>query len=249
MADRFGGKRVVGDWFGKTIIDAKTTMLTEPFVHDFVSANIWHLKGRDADLLVDTGMGICPLAPEIDTPEGKPLIVVATHIHLDHVGSLHEFPLRLGPIQSASTFSTMDEAVTYAYMFTNLDGAVSKLPSPRWKAADYKIPPAPLTRTLDEGDVVDLGDRQFRVLHLPGHSPDSIALFDEADGLFFAGDAIYDSMLIDDLPDSSKPDYRRTMQRLIELPVRLGHGGHGPSFDGDRMREIATAYLRRTEGR
>jgi len=106
-----------------------------------------------------------------------------------------------------------------------------------------------LTRTLDEDDIVDLDDQQFRVLHLPGHSPDSIALFDEADGLFFAGDAIYDSMLIDDLPDSSKPDYRRTMQRLIELPVRLGHGGHGPSFDGNRMREIATAYLRRTEGR
>jgi len=248
MADRFGGKRVVGDWFGKTIIDAKTTMLTEPFVHDFVSANIWHLKGRDADLLVDTGMGICPLAPEIDTPAGKPLLAVATHIHLDHVGSLHEFPLRAGPKHSAATFDTMDDAVTYAFMFHNLDDAVSKLPAPDWKAANYRIPPAPLTRTLDEGDVVDLGDRQFRVLHLPGHSPDSIALFDEADGLFFAGDAIYDSILIDDLPDSDRGAYRRTMQRLLDLPIRIGHGGHGPSFDGKRMREIATAYLRRTGG-
>ena len=95
------GDLVVGDWFGKAIVDARTTMLTEPFVHDFVRANIWHLKGREADLLVDTGMGICPLAPEIDTPAGKPLIVVATHIHLDHVGSLHEFPLRTGPKVSA----------------------------------------------------------------------------------------------------------------------------------------------------
>lgn len=243
MADR-----VIGDWFGKTVVDANTTMLTEPFVHDFVRANIWHLKGRDVDLLVDTGMGICPLAPEIDTPDGKPLLAVATHIHLDHVGSLHEFPLRAGPRHSAATFETMDEAVTYAYMFHNLDGAVSKLPAPGWKATDYKIPPAPLTRTLDEGDIVDLGDRKFRVLHLPGHSPDSIALFDEADGLFFAGDAIYDSMLIDDLPDSDRGAYRRTMQRLLDLPIRIGHGGHGPSFDGKRMREIATAYLRRTGG-
>jgi glyoxylase-like metal-dependent hydrolase (beta-lactamase superfamily II) len=56
-------------------------------------------------------------------------------------------------------------------------------------------------------------------------------------------------MLIDDLPDSSRSDYRRTMQRLLDLPVRLGHGGHGPSFDGTRMREIAAAYLRRTESR
>ncbi|RWP34916.1 MBL fold metallo-hydrolase [Mesorhizobium sp.] len=233
------------DWFSKTVIDAATTMLTEPFVHDFVRANIWHLRGRDVDLLVDTGMGICPLAPEIDTPDGKPLLVVATHIHLDHVGSLHEFPLRAGPRMSAAQFDSMDEAVTYAHMFHDLDGAVSKLPAPGWKAAEYRIPPAPLTRTLDEGDLVDLGDRQFRVLHLPGHSPDSIGLFDEADGLFFAGDAIYDALLIDDLPDSDRSAYRRTMQRLLDLPVGIGHGGHGPSFDGNRMREIATGYLRR----
>ncbi|TPN90003.1 MBL fold metallo-hydrolase [Mesorhizobium sp. CU2] len=238
----------MGDWFGKAVVDASTTMLTEPFVHDFVRANMWHLRGRDADLLVDTGIGICPLAPEIDTPAGKPLIVVATHIHLDHVGSLHEFPLRMGPKMSAARFDDMDDAVTYAYMFHNLDGAVSKLPAPDWKAANYRIPPAPLTRVLDEGDVVDLGDRQFRVLHLPGHSPDSIALFDEADGRFFSGDAIYDSWLIDDLADSNKADYRRTMQRLLDLPIRIGHGGHGPSFDGARMREIATGYLRRNGG-
>ncbi|MER9073750.1 MBL fold metallo-hydrolase [Mesorhizobium sp. M0904] len=235
-------------WFSKTIVDANTMMLTEPFVHDFVRANIWHVRGRDVDLLVDTGMGICPLAPQIDTPAGKPLLVVATHIHLDHVGSLHEFPLRAGPRHSATQFDSMDEAVTYAYMFHDLEGAVSRLPAKGWKAADYRIPPAPLDRTLDEGDRIDLGDRQFRVLHLPGHSPDSIALFDEADGLFFAGDAIYDATLIDDLPDSDRAAYRRTMQRLLDLPIRIGHGGHGPSFDGRRMREIASAYLRRTDG-
>ncbi len=234
-------------WFSKSVVDKDLTMLTEPFVHGYVRANIWHLMGRDANLLVDTGMGIRPLAPEIDTPAGKPLIVVATHIHLDHVGSLHEFALRAGPRHSAAQFETMDDAVTYAYMFHDLEGAVSQLPAPGWRAMDYRIPPAPLTRTLDEGDVVDLGDRQFRVLHLPGHSPDSIALFDERDGLFFSGDAIYDDGLIDDLPDSDRGAYRATMRRLLDLPVRSGHGGHGPAFDGPRMREIATAYLRGTE--
>ncbi|RWC43503.1 MAG: MBL fold metallo-hydrolase [Mesorhizobium sp.] len=235
-------------WFSKSIVDDKTTMLTEPFVHDYLRANIWHLRGRDADLLVDTGMGICPLAPHIETTVGKPLLVVATHIHLDHVGSLHEFPWRAGPVHSAEQFESMDETATYAYMFHDLEGGVSRLPAPGWKAADYKIPPAPLTRTLDEGDIVDLGDRQFRVLHLPGHSPDSIALFDETDGLFFSGDAIYDDTLIDSLPDSDRVAYISTMQRLLDLPIRIGHGGHGPSFDGKRMRTIAMAYLCRQSG-
>ena len=230
-------------WFEKRAVDASTTMLTEPFVHDYMRANIWHVRGRDLDLLVDTGMGICPLAPEIDTPAGKPLLTVATHIHLDHVGSLHEFAERAGPAQSAQEFGRMGDAATYAHEFRVLEGAVSKLPRPGWKAADYRIEPAPLTRILVEGDVIDLGDRRFSVLHLPGHSPDSIALFDERDRTFFSGDAIYDDTLLDDLPDSDRTAYRATMRRLLDLPIRIGHGGHGPSFSRKRMREIAGAYL------
>ena len=115
-------------WFGKQALDPALTLIAEPFVHPYMSANIWHLKGRDVDLLVDTGMGICPLAPEIDTPAGKPLLVVATHIHLDHVGSLHEFADRAGPAQSAAEFARMGDAATYAHEFRELEGAVSRLP-------------------------------------------------------------------------------------------------------------------------
>lgn len=174
------------------------------------------------------------------------MLVVATHIHLDHVGSLHEFALRAGPAQSAEEFGRMGDAAIYAGVFRSLDGGVSKLPRPGWRAAEYRIEPAPLTRILHDGDTIDLGDRRFKVLHLPGHSPDSIALFDEQDGTLFSGDAIYDDILIDDLPDSDRNAYRRTMERLLDLPIRVGHGGHGPSFSGPRMVEIATDYLRRT---
>ncbi len=234
-------------WFSRREVEPGLTMLTEPFVNSYMRANIWHLAGRDLDLVVDTGMGICPLAPEIHAPAGKPLLVVATHIHLDHVGSLHEFPLRAGPAQSAEAFETMPDRATYADMFRDLEGAVTMRPAAGWKAADYAIAPAPLTRRLGDGAVIDLGDRHFRVLALPGHSPDSIALFDERDGTFFSGDAIYDDTLIDDLPDSNRAAYRRTMERLLDLPIRIGHGGHGPSFDRTRMREIAADYLRQAD--
>ncbi len=230
-------------WFSRREVEPGLTMLTEPFVNSYMRANIWHLAGRDLDLVVDTGMGICPLAPEIHAPAGKPLLVVATHIHLDHVGSLHEFALRAGPLQSAREFARMGDAATYADEFRTLAGAVSRLPRPGWKAAGYRIEPAPLTRVLAEGDRVDLGDRSFTVLHLPGHSPDSIGLFDEKDGTFFSGDAIYDDTLLDDLPDSDRAAYRRTMLRLLDLPIRIGHGGHGPSFSRQRMHEIAAGYL------
>ncbi|QOF74308.1 MBL fold metallo-hydrolase [Aminobacter sp. SR38] len=223
-------------------------MLSEPFVTDYCRANMWLVRGRDLDMLVDTGMGICALAPEIDITPGKPLLAVATHVHLDHVGSLHEFAWRAGPSVEAEFFATMPDEATYANMFRNFPGAVSELPWPGWSSADYAIVPAPLDRLLDEGDVIELGDRSFTVLHLPGHSPGSIGLFDCHDGTLFSGDAIHGGLLVDDMPDSDRTAYCATMRRLIDLPVCIAHGGHADSIDGTRMREIAMEYLRRNGG-
>jgi glyoxylase-like metal-dependent hydrolase (beta-lactamase superfamily II) len=92
--------------------------------------------------------------------------------------------------------------------------------------------------------VVDLGDRAFEVMHLPGHSPGSIGLWEPRTGIFFSGDAIYDGWLLDMLPDSSIRDYIATMKRLRSLAVTIVHGGHEPSFGRERMVAIIDQYLR-----
>ena len=91
--------------------------------------------------------------------------------------------------------------------------------------------------------MVDLGDRAFEVMHLPGHSPGSIGLYEQRTQTLFSGDAIYDGPLLDTLADSDIALYRRTMQRLLELPVSIVHAGHDPSFDGARLQTLARAYL------
>jgi glyoxylase-like metal-dependent hydrolase (beta-lactamase superfamily II) len=96
---------------------------------------------------------------------------------------------------------------------------------------------------LDEGDVIDLGDRAFEVLHLPGHSPGSIGLWDAVSGTLFSGDAVYDGPLLDEIDGSDIDDYLATMERLRELPVTVVHGGHEPSFDRRRLVELCDAYL------
>jgi glyoxylase-like metal-dependent hydrolase (beta-lactamase superfamily II) len=235
------------EWFSYRELTDWLTAWTEPFVNEYLRANMYLVRGRDMDLLVDTGMGVLRFSEVIRATPGKPLLALATHIHVDHVGSLHEFADRAGPAYSAADFATMPDAVTYASSFAALAEPVSWLPSPDWEVETYAITPAPLTRALSEGDDVDLGDRRFRVLHLPGHSPDSIALIDERDGIFLSGDAIYDDLLIDDLPDSNRPAYRATMARILEMPVRMAYGGHGEPFDGKRLREIARGYIDRAQ--
>jgi glyoxylase-like metal-dependent hydrolase (beta-lactamase superfamily II) len=235
------------DWFRTRELADWLTAYDEPFMNSYVRANMYLLRGRDLDLLIDTGMGVARLSDAVEVEPGKPLLALATHIHLDHVGSLNEFVDRTGPVYSAGAFATMPDEATYAHMFRDLPEPVSALPAANWQARHYTIASAPLTRPLSEGDVVDLGDRRLGVLHLPGHSPDSIALFDERDGVLFSGDAIYDDQLIDDLPDSDRAAYRATMARLLELPVRIAYGGHGEPFDGSRMRAIAAGYIDRRQ--
>ena len=91
--------------------------------------------------------------------------------------------------------------------------------------------------------MIDLGDRVFEVLHLPGHSPGSIGLWDKDSGTLFSGDAVYDGPLLDTLPDADIRAYIKTMQRLQTLPVNIVHAGHDPSFGRQRLLELAQGYL------
>lgn len=207
-------------WFDRRRIDDDITLLWEPHVIELMRCNIWHVRGRDRDLLVDTGMGVASLSAEIADIVDKPVLAVATHGHDDHVGSHHEF----------------DDV-----LFVNALPAGVELET-------FGQQPTRATRLIDEGDTVDLGNRHFEVMHLPGHSPGSIGLWEQATGTLFSGDAIYDGPLLDELGHSDIDDYCATMRRLLELPVNVVHGGHDPSFGRDRMREIARDYLERRGG-
>jgi glyoxylase-like metal-dependent hydrolase (beta-lactamase superfamily II) len=236
----------MSEWFHTRPLSRGVTLITEPFVHPIFQANLYRIEGRDFDIQLDFGMGIRSLSSDLDFGD-KPVLAVASHAHIDHVGSLHEFEKRAGHRLEANDFATLGE--DFVDWFRSLPDAVSREPFAGWDLAAYRLTPAPLNRFLEDGDVVDLGDRQFTVLHLPGHSPGGIGLLDERNGAFFSADAIYDDELYDELQDSSIEDYLATMRRLLEIDVAVVHGGHGPSFDGRRMHEIARGYIARREGR
>lgn len=233
-------------WFAAEAVAAGVVRITEPFLHRFVRANLWLVEGAEADLLVDTGCGVVPLLPRVTglrrAPQ-KPLVVVATHVHVDHAGGLHEFADRLGHAAEADAFARMDDADTvadYLRQSSPEPGAPADAPP----LAEARMRPAPLTRVLAEGDLVELGGgRAFRVLHLPGHSPGCISLLDEARGDFFAGDVVYEGTIVDDLAHSDRAAYRDSLRRVLSLPVSRGFCGHGPVLDGAGLRAAAERYL------
>jgi glyoxylase-like metal-dependent hydrolase (beta-lactamase superfamily II) len=255
------GLPVAGRWFEKERISDDITLITEPHVVALMRCNIWHVRGRDRDLMIDTGMGLASLMEFAKQFLDKPVTAIATHVHADHIGSHHEFAECLvheaeleGLLRPSGRYNLIDETFDVGDLATMLlpklddyeatGPLITALPHEGYDPASFRLRPAPGARAVREGDVVDLGDRAFEILHLPGHSPGGIGLWEKATGTLFSGDAIYDGPLIGNLPHSDVADYVATLERLKTLPVSVVHAGHDPSFGAERLRQIAEQYLR-----
>jgi len=230
------------NWYEVHHFSDDISLITETYVAEWLRCNIWHVKGRTHDLIIDTGMGMRPLKMEISQLDEKPVICISTHCHFDHIGGAHEFECRLGHQSEQEIHNNPTETNTAMSGFIRAETFKAQ-PYKGFSYTDFIVNPAPLTGFLDEGDVVDLGNRHFNLLHLPGHSPGSIALLEEKTGILFSGDTIYDGDLYDSVYHSDKALYRESLHRLRELPVSTIHGGHEKSFDKGRMIEIIDNYF------
>jgi glyoxylase-like metal-dependent hydrolase (beta-lactamase superfamily II) len=253
---------VAAEWFRRETMVDGVALLTESHVDPFARCNIWHVRGRDRDLVVDTGLGLRSLREAAADLFERPVTAVLTHSHFDHIGGAYEFDRRIaheserGELESPEGFRGLTTSALGEDLVRRLrcagydvpDTMLTALPRPGYALDTYGVRSAPLTGAVRDGDVIDLGDRSFEVLHVPGHSPGSIALWERASGILFSGDAIYDGPLLFDLPGSSPTAYVRTLRRLMTLEVRTVHAGHDRSFGRARLREIASDCLRRLEG-
>jgi glyoxylase-like metal-dependent hydrolase (beta-lactamase superfamily II) len=251
--------KIASNWFERRTLGDGVTLLWEPHVAPLLRCNIWHVRGRDCDLLIDTGLGVASLREAAHDLFDKPLAAIATHAHMDHTGGMHEFDQRFIHAAEAEALERAEhnlpldvaayDAKTKAWFaaigYDVSGGLLTALPHRGFDLAAHALEPALATRVLNEGEIVDTGDRAFEVLHLPGHSPGSIGLWERKTGTLFSGDAVYDGPLLDQIPGADIAAYVTTMRRLRELPVEVVHGGHDPSFGRARLIELVDAYLAR----
>lgn len=145
------------------------------------------------------------------------VLIVATHNHIDHVGALR-------PVKDATNapYAVHEEDSKEAMpaMFGRMLGLVM--------GSSLKSPPKP-DRLLKDGDIIEIGDLKFEVLHTPGHSPGGISL--SGNGVVFSGDTLFNLGIgRTDMPGG---DYGRLMEsiitRLMVLPdSTIVYPGHGP---------------------
>jgi glyoxylase-like metal-dependent hydrolase (beta-lactamase superfamily II) len=246
--------RVAERWYEHETLEDGVFRITEPNVDPFLRANLFLVRGRDRDLLVDAGLGLASIREQLATLFDGPVVAVATHRHFDHTGGLHEFDEVVVHRDDADAVSNAEGFASLRiedYPPEELSGyepppsLLTALPRDGFDPASYAVTPVTPTRVVEEGDEIDLGDRRFEVLHLPGHAPGEIGLWEADTRTLYSGDCVYESgVLLDELPESDVPAYVRSMIRLRDFPVRVVHGGHDDSFGRERLLELIDEYVR-----
>lgn len=92
-------------------------------------------------------------------------------------------------------------------------------------------------RVLHDGETLLVGDREFEVIHAPGHSEDSITLYNEDEGALFVGDA---SLIIRSTGGTYEEGFVRTLKRLCQKNIQTMYFGHGDPLTRDADQALRT---------
>jgi len=172
--------------------------------------------------IIDPGGDAKRILAEVERLGLKIKYVINTHGHFDHTLANKEVVEATGaPLAIHSADASMLTQGGGAFFF----GIIGKA-----------SPPADVT--LGEGQVLALGQIELQVLHTPGHSPGSICLYSEDEGVLFDGDVLFNmGMGRYDLPGGSYRVLMDSIQRLLALPDETTvYPGHGPATTIGRER-------------
>jgi glyoxylase-like metal-dependent hydrolase (beta-lactamase superfamily II) len=259
----------VTNWFATRRLERGIFLVSEP-----VHVNSFLIEGSSAAALIDTGLGIGNIRQVAGELASHDVFALNTHYHFDHSGGNHWFSTRLIHEDGAPVIERpVDQDLFRRYgefigqlvdalpRFRDLDERffhfLTEETTPRPLPADFDLAswsyrPTTATRTLRDGDTVELGGRDLTVLHTPGHTPDCICLLDERNGVLFGGDTINTGPIYAQAADSDVEAFARSTRRLAELAgsVRVIYVPHFTRYAVDPLflAEVADGFERLAAG-
>ena len=207
--------------------------------------NTFLFVGKDRALAIDGGLGVANLRKLHESITKLPIDFILTHTHWDHLGGAHLWDKvgvhPLGKGQLANDHSAAAQRF--------IQGWKQSLP-PGFDPKAYTIKPITFGWTLKEGDTFEVGGRRFRVYDTPGHSPDSISLLEEREGVLISGDLVKPlDYLFLQVPTAVLRDYAPSLRKLekIAKEVKWICSGHTPPFNDASIIGEMTRFMEEIE--
>jgi hydroxyacylglutathione hydrolase len=174
--------------------------------------NCWLIAADDSDeaVVVDPGFSPDRIRALLDAAGRRPMAVLATHGHFDHIGSAGVF--------------CGDDLPFYIHQADE-----AALTDPAAWGSGIPVPAVPVKdiRTVVDGDVLEFAGFEIRVSHTPGHTPGSVCY--STTGFVVTGDLVFrGSIGRSDFPNSDPAAMEASLRRFLtfreELPAFPGHG-------------------------
>jgi glyoxylase-like metal-dependent hydrolase (beta-lactamase superfamily II) len=271
VAGRIPAQPAAADWFHTRDLGSGVLLIAEPG-----HVNAFLVLGAERALLFDTGMGIASIGEVVAALTDLPVLAVNSHDHLDHRGGnadlvenadlvaledLCAHPAGRHDAVGAEYLASYAAALVavhadheaYRRLDENAFFAVGDLPRmhPIPDLSRWRVGAVAPTRRLDDGEPIDLGGRRLRVLHTPGHSPDGLALWDEATGTLLAGDTVLAAahwLHVDGADLGAFDDTLRRLAALRPARVLVAHNLRH-ELPGDAVDRVAAAVRAVRSGR
>jgi glyoxylase-like metal-dependent hydrolase (beta-lactamase superfamily II) len=200
------------------------------------------IVGHKQAVLFDTGMGIGNIRRVTTQLTSRPVVVVNSHTHNDHVGGNWQFPFVYG-MDTEFTRTNARGSREDAQAEITPDQICGNLPR-GFDAKTYATKPWKISRAVPDGFKINLGGRTLEVISTPGHTPDAISLLDRENGLLFTGDTYYPGPIWLFRPETDLDAYVASVKRLAALApqLKLVLGAHNvPVANPEILPKLPTA--------
>lgn len=193
--------------------------------------------GNKKALLFDSGLGIGNIRNVISSLTKNEVILVNSHCHFDHIGGNTLF----------SNIFLLDNK----FSKEKSKNGYTKKDLEKYNAADLApIKPFSYMSLIHNGDEIDIEPFSFKVIHTPGHTPDSICLFEKSGKILLTGDTLYPSPIYLQFKESNENDYINSLKKLLFLDINTILPAHNEfTISAKYIKEIIKFFEGKTTDR